>query len=437
MASPQRLLAIAFAFIPVIGLLTLQAWYPAVLQEAQLAIQPYVANSPLASLFAEPPLSRFNTPVVFTALTHWSHYEKIAKIAVVVADLGYPVSFITGSIFEDDAKALHPNITFYPMHGKPDKLSEEGYEQLKSFEKGSVEQELFLMRGALIGSLKEQQETLEAVFTDFRKRFGHSTPLISLYDALFVGHLPVLLGAPGTKPEASIAISCHPMTLDSNDTFPFHMAKPPYTGPDAKAVHHAAAQPEHYNYFTREITNALWEELKEAGATRILNSSMLNSIQVIPDHVMSLGIPDFEYPRSDLRPNVHYFGALPSVKSKSKAAALPQWWEDVAKAKEAGKRIVAVSQGTVDPDLNALLVPTLAALEHREDILVIATTVTMEPEDIPGLVVPSNARIAKFVPYDLLLPYVGSVPLASRLFTDDDRSMSLLTTVAMAPSCKP
>jgi hypothetical protein len=435
MASLQRVLALAFAFIPVIGLLTLQAWYPAVLQQAQLAIQPYVANSPLATFFAETPLSRSETPLVFTALTHWSHYEKIAKIAVVVADLGYPVTFVTGRLFEDDVKALHPNITFYPVHGKPDKLTEEEYEQLKNIEKGSVEQELFMLRGALIGSMKDQHETLQAVFNGFRKQYGNEKPLISFYDTLFAGHLPILLGSPGTKPEASIAVSCHPLTLDSNDTFPFHMARLPEIGPDAKAVHNAAAQPEHYNYFTSEITTDFWHKVKELGATRMYNSTMLNSVQVIPDHIMTLGVPEFEFPRSDLRPNIHYFGALPS--SKSKAAALPDWWDDVARAKEAGKKIVAVSQGTVDPDLNALLVPTLEALEHRDDVLVIATTVTVDPEEIQGLVVPRNTRIAKFVPYDLLLPYVCLNARISIEVADTSRLMFSSIMAATAPSSKP
>jgi hypothetical protein len=48
----------------------------------------------------------------------------------------------------------------------------------------------------------------------------------------------------------------------------------------------------------------------------------------------------------------------------------------------------------------------LEALKDRTDVLIIATTVAVEVVDIPDLVVPSNTRIAKFVPYDLLLPQV-------------------------------
>jgi hypothetical protein len=81
---------------------------------------------------------------------------------------------------------------------------------------------------------------------------------------------------------------------------------------------------------------------------------------------MTLGVPEFEFPRSDLRPNVHYFGGLKSKKTPNTSeTTLPDWWDDVAAAKAAGKQIVAVSQGTVGTDLSNLLLPTLEALKDR------------------------------------------------------------------------
>jgi hypothetical protein len=40
--------------------------------------------------------------------------------------------------------------------------------------------------------------------------------------------------------------------------------------------------------------------------------------------------------------------------------------------------IVAVSQGTVETDLSNLLLPTLEVLKHRDDVLVVATTVVVD-----------------------------------------------------------
>ena len=48
-------------------------------------------------------------------------------------------------------------------------------------------------------------------------------------------------------------------------------------------------------------------------------------------------------------------------------------------------------------------------MKNRDDVLIVATTVAFEPEEVEDLIVPANARVAKFVPYDLLLPMVGQI----------------------------
>ena len=47
---------------------------------------------------------------------------------------------------------------------------------------------------------------------------------------------------------------------------------------------------------------------------------------------------------------------------------MPGWWPDLA-----GRRVVLVSQGTLNIDPNELIRPTLAALAGH-DVLVVATT---------------------------------------------------------------
>lgn len=406
MAFTQRLLA--SAILPVFAILFAQFYYPEAFHGVQEAIQPYVADIPLFNaLLTEPLLSRSDTPLVFSAFAHWSHYEKVAKVAVALADLGYPITFITGGIFEDDVKALHPNITYVPFQGKPDKLSEEDMELVKNLLPGSDEFELFMMRKVMVDGIPDQFNTLQQVFRDFRDRYGDSKPLLNLYDSALAGNHALQLGAPGLKPDTALGIAIHPYSLDSNDTFPFHMGKPPHQGPDAQAVHHEANQPHNRGLVAREISTAYWQMMREIGVVDLHDWHFVHTIAAVPDHLMLLGVPGFEFPRSQLRPNVHYFGALKTKKKPdSPSAKLPEWWDDVAAAKAAGKQLVAVSQGTVGTNLNDLLIPTLEALKDRDDVLVIATTVAVEPADVPNLVAPKNARVAKFVPYDLLLPQV-------------------------------
>jgi hypothetical protein len=406
MAFFQRLLALAF--LPVIALLISQTFYPSSVHSIQNALQPYISDVPLfRTMIANTLPSRSDIPLVVTAVPHFSHYEKVAKVAVGLAELGYPVIFITGAVFEADVKKLHSGITFKAIQGKPDKMTKEEYEEAATFAPGTVAQELYMMKRVIVDSIPDQHETLQQAFRGIQDQWGNNRPIFSLYDTAYAGHHPILLGSPGIKPDATLGLSFHPVFLDSNDTFPFWMGKQPAQGPNARAIHHEANQGKEMDYLTREMSKALRDKYQAVGVVDIPEWHMYHGFQAPPDHVMLLGVPEFEFSRSDLRPNVHYFGGLKSNKAPTVSEVdLPLWWDDVAAAKAAGKQIVAVSQGTVGTDLTYLLLPTLEALKDRTDVLIIATTVAVEVADIPDLVVPANTRIAKFVPYDLLLPQV-------------------------------
>ena len=65
-----------------------------------------------------------------------------------------------------------------------------------------------------------------------------------------------------------------------------------------------------------------------------------------------------------------------------------------------------VTQGTLaNADFGALVEPTLTALADRDDLLVVATT-GGRPLDVLRGPLPANARVASFLPFDLLLPKV-------------------------------
>ena len=388
MALSQRLLV--WAIVPLVVLIALHIYLLDYLWPSELP-------------------ARSDTPILVSAFTHWSHFEKVAKLAVVLAELGYPVVFVTGRIFEKDVTNLHPGINYHPLIGGNDKMSAEDFSTYESMAPG-LERAMFISKAALIGSMKPTHDTLQQVFQDFRKKHGVDKPLISLFDTPVVGHHPILLGAPGIKPDASIVINCHPLTMNSNDSFPFYVGKAPHTGPDAKAVHQQAILNQRNDYQTFTLSTWYWEALHKLGAQT--DHYLMDSMHSVTDHILSLGVPEFEFPRSDLQPTIHYFGAMKKPKKlNAEHVDLPNWWNEVVEAKQQGKRIVAVSQGTVETDLTDLVLPTLDALKHRDDVLIIATTVTIEPPDVPGLVVPHNARVAKFVPYDLLLPMVSSTIL--------------------------
>ncbi len=124
---------------------------------------------------------------------------------------------------------------------------------------------------------------------------------------------------------------------------------------------------------------------------------VLDSMYLLPDLFLQFTAEAFEYPRSDMPDTVRFVGPVlpkPSVNFKE-----PAWWNDL----DRGGSVVLVTQGTIaNFDFNELIQPTLSALAG-EDVLVIAATGRPDNESI---VVPSNARVESFVPFDRLLPKV-------------------------------
>jgi UDP:flavonoid glycosyltransferase YjiC (YdhE family) len=63
-----------------------------------------------------------------------------------------------------------------------------------------------------------------------------------------------------------------------------------------------------------------------------------------------------------------------------------------------------VTQGTVATDASELILPTLRALAN-EDVLVVATTGGKDLAEVP----PANARVARFVPFNQLMPHAAAM----------------------------
>lgn len=107
-------------------------------------------------------------------------------------------------------------------------------------------------------------------------------------------------------------------------------------------------------------------------------------------------VPAIEYPRSDLIPSAHFIGAL--IPQFAGEFNPPSWWDEVTGA---SLPVVLVTQGTVATNSDELIAPTLQALA-QEEVLVVAAT---GGKALSGPV-PANARIAPFIPFNRLMPYV-------------------------------
>jgi UDP:flavonoid glycosyltransferase YjiC (YdhE family) len=111
-----------------------------------------------------------------------------------------------------------------------------------------------------------------------------------------------------------------------------------------------------------------------------------------------LSVPGFEFPR-DIPRSVHFVGTPPIIPNQ---VPPPPWAHEL----DGSRKVVLVTQGTVaNHNFELLIAPTLAALANEPDVLVVATAGGRPVEAIPGAV-PSNARVASYLPFEWLLPRV-------------------------------
>lgn len=325
--------------------------------------------------------------------------EKITTIAEGLIRLGYPVHFLTGPEFKDYIESI--GATYVPIEGKgTGMMSPEKMSQFLTLQ--GDELEIFAFNAIFLDEIPAQYRTLQQTFTAIRNEYGAQQPLIYLFDCSFGGLTPIMHNAPGIRPDVAIAIGLAPYMGASNDTFPFRSGKHPDTSPDAQHIHFEAQQAQYAAYPDREWNSRARSVLVDMGATKEAKS-MFDMFASASDVYLQYGVPEFEYPRSDLRAGLRFVGAPVAVGIAERA--LPVWWEDVVAAKKAGKKIVAVTSSSVIFDNSVLIRPALEALEDRDDVLVVTTLVTSDVETL-DFKIPENARVAKFIPLDLALPDV-------------------------------
>jgi MGT family glycosyltransferase len=122
--------------------------------------------------------------------------------------------------------------------------------------------------------------------------------------------------------------------------------------------------------------------------------------QISPYLFIANSVEEFEYPRQDLAPQVHFVGPL--LPDTSKLIEIPSWWDEL---KQCQQPVIHITQGTVATNPEQLIIPSLKALKD-EPVKLIVTTGDKSPDFLDPQIIPENARVTKLLPYRELLPYV-------------------------------
>jgi UDP:flavonoid glycosyltransferase YjiC (YdhE family) len=214
-------------------------------------------------------------------------------------------------------------------------------------------------------------------------------------DDMLFGILPMLLG-PHEMRLPIVLCGTSFLHWGRDDGAPNFLGLPPATTEEQRQQYAIIAGDYDANV-DQPVLRSLNKVLKTFGLGPV-TIPLFHSVVELADAYMQLSVPSFEFPR-EFPPTVHFVGTPPIIPGQ---VPLPPWAHEL----DGSRKVVLVTQGTVaNHDLGLLVAPTLAALANEPDVLVVATAGGRPVEAIPGSV-PSNARLASYLPFEWLLPRV-------------------------------
>lgn len=330
------------------------------------------------------------TRVVVAASPIYGHFAPMRAIAADLVQRGHQVTVTTGSNYREAVEAV--GARFAPLLGAADFDGDDVpalFPEILEVAPGP-EFLAFGLQHVFIDPIPDQHRTLQELLAA-----ADGEPVVLLHETGFLGAWPALLGVAGSRPAAVVGLGVVPLTISSEDTAPFGLGLAPDSSPEGRERNRAA------NTMVQETLFGSTQEhlvkvLANCGATDQA-PFIMDAMSSLPDRFLQLSIPQLDYPRSDLPDSIRYVGALPV--GSGRKSELPKWWDEVASA----PRVVVVSQGTAaNVDFTELVQPTLDALADL-DVLVIATLGRDAEAELER--VPTNARVAEYIPFDDLLPH--------------------------------
>jgi UDP:flavonoid glycosyltransferase YjiC (YdhE family) len=259
------------------------------------------------------------------------HVSPMLPIAQTLISRGHKVWWYTGAFFQERIAAI--GAQFVPMH--------EGFDYSIA---ENVPAELSAQRQKLRG-LAQLKFDLEHFF--IKAAIGNAKDLLSLLerfpadaivaDSFFVA--AAWVHERTSIPWAQLGISA--LTLPSRDTTPFGLG----LKPDASLLGRLRNRVL-YELLQTVVFRSLYPCVNEARALVSLGSTNTLLFDVLSPYLYLAGtVPGFEYPRSDLPPQVHFIGPLlPKVMTNFTP---PSWWSDLNQEIP----VIHVTQGTVATDL--------------------------------------------------------------------------------------
>ena len=334
-------------------------------------------------------------PRIIVATTpQTGHVLPLLSLVSPLKRQGYDITFITGSKAKSLVEAQ--GIRHVTLQGNANYDAtdvNQTFPERRSIPAGPALLD-YDFRVLFIDPMVDQARTVQAVLNE------HPEPAVLITNHMFTGGWPFQLGMPGTRPLGVIALGITPLMLSASHLAPFGPGLPPAQTP---------AERQHYASLRASLDQAL--QGSKAAMDRALNTlgaaptahAFLDATTLLPDLFLQMTVPGLEYDQAQLPASIRMIGTAPSP---DQAFDAPPWWPEVKRAKQAGRPVIFVTQGTVARDLSALVYPALDALAGL-DALVIASA-GKRGDHLLAITGP-NTYCTDYLPYEQVLPYADLI----------------------------
>ncbi len=326
--------------------------------------------------------------ILFATFPGDGHFNPLTGLAVHLKSLGCDVRWYTSDIYASKLKAMQ--VQHYPFI-KALNMTGENISQLfpeRDKIKGKVAKLNFDIVNAFVLRGPEYYADILAI----QKEFPFD---IVVADCAFTG-IPFITDKMNIP---VIAIGVFPLTETSKDLPPAGLGMTPsYSlfGKMKQGLLRWAAQ----KVLFRKANKVTWNILEEYGIAHN-NLFVFDLMPKKANLLLQSGTPGFEYYRSDLGSNIRFIGPLLPWSSKKQRTP----WYDVRLNQF--EKIVVVTQGTVEKDVEKIIVPALEAFKGT-DTLVIATTGGSGTAALKARYPQQNLIIEDFIPFADIMPYADA-----------------------------
>jgi UDP:flavonoid glycosyltransferase YjiC (YdhE family) len=322
--------------------------------------------------------------ILFACISFDGHFNPLTGMAIYLQQLGYDVRWYTGNIYKEKLKKL--NIPHFPFNRAGEVTAQNMntiYPQLHKI-KTQVGKLQYSLKHFFVEKAPEYFEDIESIYQEF--------PFdVLVCDMLFTASL--LVKEKLQVPVIGIGIS--PLASTSVDLAPPGLGMTPangFIGRKKQAFLRFITR----NVIFKEASSTYNQILKKYGLKPV-EGVFIDAIIERSDLYLQSGVPGFDYQRRDMGKNIRYVGALLPHSNKK-----PQEFAYQDKLQRF-KKVILVTQGTAEPDVDKLMIPTLEAFKDTE-YLVVATTAGSQTQKLKRRYPQENIIIEDFIDYTYIMP---------------------------------